>query len=103
MQAAGNLVGVVVELTAGMQHGHDDLGRRPAFLRVQVDRNATSVIGDGDGFIRMYGDVDLVAVPGERLIDRVVHHLENHVVQTGAVIGIADVHSRALADCLESL
>ena len=35
---------------------------------------------------------------GERLVDRVVQDLEHHVVQTGPVIGVADVHSRALAD-----
>ncbi len=27
MQTAGDFVGAVIELTAGMQHGHDDFGR----------------------------------------------------------------------------
>jgi hypothetical protein len=39
---------------------------------------------------------------GERLVDRVIQDLEDHVVQTGAVIGVADVHSRALADGIEA-
>src|SRR5207342_3122057 len=38
MQAAGNLVAVVVELAAGMQHGEDHLGRGYAFFLVNVDR-----------------------------------------------------------------
>jgi hypothetical protein len=33
---------------------------------------------------------------GQRLVDRVVHDLEDHVVQAGAVIGVADVHSGRL-------
>jgi hypothetical protein len=42
-------------------------------------------------------------VPTESLVDGVVHHLENHVVQPRAVIGVADVHPGPLADGLEAL
>jgi hypothetical protein len=42
-------------------------------------------------------DVDFGAVPGQRFVDRVVHHLEHQVVQAGAVGGVADVHARAFA------
>ncbi len=51
----------------------------------------------------MDGDDDLVAEPGERLVDRVVDHLEHHVVQPRAVGGVADVHARALAHRLQAL
>ena len=46
VQAAGDLVGVLVELPAGVQLGHDDLGRRDAFLGVDVGRDAAAVVGD---------------------------------------------------------
>ena len=46
---------------------------------------------------------DFLAVAGERLVDGVVDDLEHHVVQAGAVIGVADVHAGALADGLEAL
>ena len=36
-------------------------------------------------------------IAGQRFVDRVVHHLEHHVVQAGAVGGVADVHAGALA------
>jgi hypothetical protein len=36
-------------------------------------------------------------VPGQGLVDRVVHDLEDHVVQAGAVVHIADIHARTLA------
>ncbi len=32
----------------------------------------------------------------ERFVDSVIYHLEYHVVQTGAVIRVADIHTRAL-------
>jgi hypothetical protein len=39
----------------------------------------------------------------QRLVDGVIHNLENHVVQAGAVIGITDVHSGTLSDGFEAL
>ena len=48
-------------------------------------------------------DLDVVAEAGERLVDRVVEHLEHHVVQAGAVGRVADVHARALAHRVEAL
>ena len=48
-------------------------------------------------------DVDAIAVTGERLVDRVVDDLVDHVVQTRAVIGVADVHAGPLANGFETL
>ena len=48
-------------------------------------------------------DVDAIAVAGQRLVDGVVDDLVDHVVQAGAVVGVADVHARALAHRLEAL
>ena len=42
-------------------------------------------------------------VAGERLVDRVVDDLVDHVMQARAVIGVADVHARALAHRIEAL
>ena len=44
VQAAGDLVGVLVEFSAGVQLGHDDLGRRDAFALVDVGRDAAAVV-----------------------------------------------------------
>ena len=103
VQATGHLVGVVVEFSAGVQHGHDDFGRRAVFFLVDVGRDATTVVRDGHGFVRVDGHDDAVAEARQGLVDRVVDDLENHVVQARAVIGIADVHAGPLADGLEAL
>ena len=103
MQAAGDLVRVVVEFSAGVQHGHDDLGCRAILFLVDVGRDAPAVVGHGHRFVGVDRDDDPVAVAGKGLVDRVVDDLENHVVQAGAIVGIADVHSGALSDRLEAL
>jgi hypothetical protein len=106
VQATGNLVRILVELAAGVQHAHDDLGRR-AFrfmLVVELDpgRYAAPVVGHRDRTVGVDGDDNVVTVTGQRLVDGVVDHLEHHVVQAGAVGGIADVHPRTFADRLEA-
>jgi hypothetical protein len=101
VQAAGYLVAVLVELAAGVQHAHDDLGGAALGLvlvvHLDADRDAAAVVGDRDRVVGVDGDDDVVAVAGQGLVDGVVHDLEDHVVQAGAVGGVADVHAGALA------
>jgi hypothetical protein len=35
---------------------------------------------------------DAIAIASQRLVDGVIHNLENHVMQARTVIGIPDVH-----------
>ena len=86
-----------------MQHGHDHFGCRSALFWVDVDRNATAVVGDCYRFVGMDGDDYAVAMARQCLVDGVVDHLENHVVQTRAVIGITDVHAGAFPHCIKTL
>ncbi len=102
VQSARHLVGILVELSAGMELGHDDLGRRDA-LAVHLGRNAAAVVAHGAGAVRIEGDGDFLGIAGERLVDGVVDDLVDHVVQAGAVIGVADIHAGTLADGIEAL
>ena len=103
VQTTRNLVAVLVELTARVQHGHDDLGRGDVELGMQVYRNASAVVGDRHAAIGVDDDTDLGAMPRQRLVDGVVDHLEYQMVQAGAIVGVADVHARTLAHGFESL
>ncbi len=82
VETARHLVAVVVELAAGVQHGHHDFGRRLA-AGVLVDRDAAAVVDDGDRPVDMNRDVDLIAVAGEGFVDRVVDDLVDEMVQAG--------------------
>ena len=70
---------------------------------MDVGRNAAAVVRDGHGLIGVDGDDDAVAMAGQRLVDGVIHDLENHVVQAGAVIGVTDVHAGSFAHCVKTL
>jgi hypothetical protein len=105
VQSAGNLVRVLVELAAGVQLGHDDLGGGALEVVVLLDvgRDAAAVVHHRDGVVGVDHDLDVVAVARQRLVDGVVHHLEHHVVQARAVGRVADVHAGALAHGIEPL
>jgi hypothetical protein len=102
MQAAGHLVGVLVEFSARMQLRHDDFGRRHALLRVDVGGNAAAVVGDGAGAVRIERHGDKRRMAAERLVDRIVDDLVDHVMQARSIVGIADVHARPFAHRVEA-
>ena len=100
VQAARDLVAVVVELAAGMEHGeHDFRGRATAL--VHVGRDAAAVVDDGDRVVDVNGDVDLAREAGQRFVDGVVDDLVDEMMQPGRP-GRADVHRRPLAHRLEA-
>ena len=82
MQAAGDFVGVVIELTARMELRHDDFGGRPTLAFVHVDRNPAPIILDSDRVVVVDSYIDPGAVTGLCVVDGVVHQLEHHMVQT---------------------
>jgi hypothetical protein len=102
VQAAGHLVAALVEFPAGVQLGHHHVERVHRLGRMGTHGDAAPVVLDGQGPVRVDDQLDRGRVAGERLVDGVVHHLVDQVVQPlGA--GAADVHVRALAHRLEAL
>ena len=102
MQAAGDRVGLAVELAARVQRGQHDLDGGPLLHRVLVHRDAAAVVGHPDAAVGEQRDLDLVAVSRQRLVDGVVDNLLDQVVQS-AFARRADVHARALANRLQAL
>ena len=86
-----------------MQHRHDHLCRRAPLLRVHVHGNAATVIADRHRFVGVNRHGNRAAVPGQRLIDRVINDLEYQVMKAGAIVGIADVHARPFANGVQAL
>ena len=103
MQAARNLVAVLVELAARVQLRHDHFSSGNAFRLVNVGRNAAAIVGHRAGTIGVERHRHTVGMAGERFVDRVVDHFVDHVMQARAVIGIADVHAGALAHRIKAL
>jgi hypothetical protein len=102
VQAAGDLVPVAAELPARVQLRQDDRHRRLPLVLHHVDRDAGAVVGHGHRVVGVEGHLDQVRSPCERLVDRVVDHLEDEVMEPASARR-ADVHARAQPDRLEAL
>ena len=100
VKAAGCLVGIAVELAAGMERREDHALRRDTLL-VHADRNPSSVIADRAAAISVQRHIDSGAVPGQVLIDRVVDNLIDQMIQSAAG-STADIHARSSPDRLQS-
>ncbi len=59
VQTTRHFVGVIVEFTTGVQHGHDNFRGGNAFLFVQIHRNSTAVILDRHRLVRVNNHTDL--------------------------------------------
>src|SRR5437588_11595055 len=103
MQSARNFVGVLVEFPAGVELRHNDLSGRDAFTFVDVGWNAAAVVTDGAGAVRIEYDRYFLGKTGKRFVDRVVDGLIDHVMQAGAIISVADIHSGPFANGIEPL
>ena len=103
VESAGHLVagGVATELSAGMEHGVDDLEGILA-CRVLADGYTPAVVLDDDRPVRLDRDEDLLGVARHRFVDRVVDDFP-HEVMEAALVGRADVHARASTYGLEPL
>ncbi|MDR6304418.1 hypothetical protein GGQ85_002125 [Nitrobacter vulgaris] len=103
VQPTGDLVGILIEFSAGVQLRHDDFSRGNAFTLVNVDGNAATVVAYGHRIVGVEDDLDGGGMSSQRFVDGVVDYFIDHMVQTGAVIGIADIHARPLAHGVEAL
>jgi hypothetical protein len=86
-----------------MQLGHDDFGGGHAFFLVHARRNAAAIVLDRNRSIGVELDQHQIAMPGQRLVDRIVRNFEHHVVQARAIVGVADIHAGPLAHGIEAL
>jgi hypothetical protein len=82
VESAGHLVTVLVELAAGVQHGHRHFQAGDVLGGMDVHRDSTSVIRHGDGIVRVNDHGHRIAVTGQRFVNRVVDDLVDQVMQT---------------------
>ena len=102
MQSAGHLVAAVAELAAGVQHGQGQRDGRNLLLGVLLTGIPRPLSDHPDATAGQDPYVDGVAVAGQSLVDGVVDHLVDQVVQA-ALAGGSDVHPRALPNRVETL
>ena len=87
VKSAGGLVGAAVELSAGVQHRHDDFERRFfGKFRVRVDRHAAAVVDDAQITAVLQRDLDEGRMAGDGFVHRIVDDFREEVMQR---VGIA--------------
>jgi hypothetical protein len=83
-----------------VQLSHDDFGRRDTLLGMNIRRNPAPVVRDLRRAIRVKYNFHPRSMPRQSLIDRVVHDLIDHVMKTGPIIRIPNIHPRPLPYCI---
>ena len=68
---------------------------------MNIDRNAATVVADGDRSIDVDDHFDPCAKSGEMFVDRIIENFVNQVMQS-AFVRIADVHARPFPDRFET-
>ena len=102
VQAAGILVGALAKLAARVQVGQHQFHRRHLPFRMHVHRDAAAIVTDGNRTVHVDSDFDLAAIAGQVLVNGIVQHLENAVVET-ALVRVADIHSGPFSDGFQPL
>ena len=102
VEAAGNLVGTLIELTTSVQVGQHELERRDFLFRVHGDRDTAAVIFDGQRTIRMNLDLDALAITSERFVDRVIDDFIDTMVEA-RFVRIANIHTGSFTHGLQAL
>lgn len=101
MQTAGNFIRVLVKFPACMKLRHNDLCGGNPFFRMYIDGNTPPIIIDCNRPFAVQRDRDPGSMTGHSFVDRIVHDFINHVVETGAVFRIADIHAGSFANRFE--
>ena len=102
VQAAGHLVAGIfaAELAAGVQHGVHNGDSRNAQLGLVFHGDAAAVVRHFDDVAGLDGHLDVGAVPGQGLVNGVVHDLIHQMVQARGTGG-TDIHAGAFAHGLQ--
>lgn len=90
------------EFPPGMEDGHNRLESGFTGLWVDIDRDTTTIILNGNGVVLVESDDDMRRISCHRLIDRVIDDLPHEVMET-TLIGRTDVHTRTFTDGLKPL
>ena len=101
VQTTRHLIGALVELTSGVEHGHDDLKGRLMHLLMLVDGNTAAVVLHGDGIILVDGYFDILAKASHCLVDGVIDGFVDQVMKT-LLTDVANVHGGTLTHGLKA-
>jgi hypothetical protein len=101
VQTAGNLIGVFIKFSSGVQGGQNHLDRGFFFGFMHVHRDAAAVIDDRNRFVMINDRFNGRAISAQSFVDSVVHRFINQMVQPPAE-RVSDIHGRTHAHGFQS-
>lgn len=102
VQTTGYFVGVLVELTTSVEHGHYDFECALVQLLVLVNGDASAIVLYGATAISIDGHFHFGAEACHGLVDTVVYSLVDEVVKS-FLANVTNVHGRTFAHGLKTL
>ncbi|MNS51838.1 hypothetical protein D3C72_845350 [compost metagenome] len=97
VQAAGELVVFIGELTARVQTAKDQFDSRDTLFRVNIDRHTAPVVDHFEGLVGMQDHIDAFGMACQRFVHTVINHFLAQVVWASGI----GVHPRAAANRLK--
>jgi len=92
----------MVEFAPGVNLRQNHLKRTRTAIGMNVDRDASSVVDDGERPVRVQRDVNVPTVAGHCLVDRIIDDLIDQMVQP-ARRRVTNIHPWAQSNRLDSL
>ena len=100
VQPAGYFVGIFVEFTTGVQHGHNNFQCGFIHFPMLIHRDTAAIVFYSNAFIGMNGDDHLGTEASHGFINAVVHNFVHQMVQSPTG-NIPDVHGGPFAHRLQ--
>ena len=101
MKSTGNFVRFVFEFSPGVKFSKHNFNGADSFGGVNVCRNSTTVVLDGDRTVYVNCDLDCVTETGHGFVDGVIDDLKNEVV-IAPLNGIPDIHTGTFTHRVEA-
>lgn len=101
VKTAGNLVGIAVELPAGIECCQSEFDAGNSGFFVDIRRDPAAVVDDAHGIILLNGYRNIFTEAGKRFVYRVVYDFVDQVMESFVAV-VPDIHPRTKPDMLDS-
>jgi hypothetical protein len=95
-------VALAAEFSTRMKNRHNNFDCRLLLYRMLVNGDTAAIVIHTNGAISEKRDFNVVAMASERLVNGVVHHLVDQVMETSLACG-PDIHTGSFTNGVEAL
>jgi len=101
VQSTGNLIGIMIKFSAGVENCHDDFNGGLLFAFMHINRNSTAIIPDCNTVVKMNCNINFACVTCKSFINTVINCFIYQMVETTRAC-ISDIHTWAHSNSFKS-